>query len=52
MRRGIKGLFGMWYVPYDTLRKKAVSSGTWEYMMRRMSLGLVRARAKTWEAGW
>lgn len=32
--------------------KKAVSSGTWEYMMRRMSLGLVRARAKTWEAGW
>jgi hypothetical protein len=27
-----------------------VSEVAWEWMLRRMSLGLVRARARTWEA--
>jgi hypothetical protein len=30
--------------------KKVVSGNAWEYMIRRMSVGLVRAMAKTWEA--
>lgn len=31
--------------------KEAVSDGAWEYMLRRMALGLLRSRAKMWEVG-
>lgn len=30
--------------------RRVVSAVVWEWMLRRMSLGLVRARARTWEA--